>query len=436
LLPARRLWGHFWGHLSETVLLVGAFMLTEVKIKQAKPEAKLYRLYDQGGLYLEVSPKGQKYWRYKFRINVGGARKEKRLAIGVYPEVSLKLARERHQVARNQVAEGQDPTQLRRLEKTQKALAIERSFGSISQDWFTTQSPSWSESHTTRQTRLLFKDLAALHASPIQQIMAPELLRVLRVIESRGALESARRANQVASQVFDHAIALGLCEHNPAGAVKRALKRPISKHHAAILEPDKLASVLRAINHYQGSEVVRVALKLTPMLLARPGELRHMEWAELDLESGTWLIPASKMKRRKDHIVPLPEQALGLICRLLPLTGQGRYVFPSSRSDIRPMSENAVLYALRGLGIEKGEATPHGFRATARTLMVEQLGIRTDLIEHQLAHAVRDATGEAYNRTRFLPERKEMMQVWADYLYELQQERRRDTPRVSIFSAR
>ena len=167
--------------------------------------------------------------------------------------------------------------------------------------------------------------------------------------------------------------------------------------------------MLRAINQYQGSEVVRVALKLTPMLLARPGELRHMEWAELDLESGTWLIPASKMKRRKDHIVPLAAQALGLICRLLPMTGQGRYVFPSSRSDARPMSENAVLYALRGLGIEKDEATPHGFRATARTLMVEQLGIRTDLIEHQLAHAVRDATGEAYNRTQFLPERKEMM---------------------------
>ena len=411
-------------------------MLTEVKIKQAKPEAKRYRLYDQGGLYLEVSPKGQKYWRYKFRINEGGARKEKRLAIGVHPEVSLKAARERHQAARNQVAEGQDPTQLRRLEKAQKALAIEKSFGSISQDWFTTQSPGWSESHTTRQTRLLFKDLAALHASPIQQIMAPELLRVLRVIESRGALESARRANQVASQVFDHAIALGLCEHNPAGAVKRALKRPISKHHAAILEPGKLATVLRTINHYRGSEVVRVALKLTPMLLARPGELRHMEWAELDLESGTWLVPASKMKRRKDHIVPLAEQALGLICRLLPLTGQGRYVFPSSRSDARPMSENAVLYALRGLGIEKDEATPHGFRATARTLMVEQLGIRTDLIEHQLAHAVRDATGEAYNRTRFLPERKEMMQVWADYLHEIQHERDRRTSRVSIFSAR
>ena len=409
-------------------------MLTEVQIKQAKPAAKLYRLYDQGGRYLEVTPAGAKYWRYKFRIRLGAVRKEKRLALGVYPEVSLKKAREDHAVARRQVAGGGDPTQLRRQQRIEKELALERTFGSVCHDWFETQSPTWSSSHTTRQMRLLFKDLVALHASPIEQIKAPELLKVLRVIEARGAIESARRANQVASQVFDHAIALGLSESNPAGSVKRALKRPITKHHAAILEPEKLGFVLRTIHDYQGSEVVRVALRLTPLLLVRPGELRHMQWSELDLAAGTWSIPASKMKRRKDHVVPLPEQAVNWIYRLYPMTGDGVYVFPSSRSNSRPMSENAVLYALRGLGIEKDEATPHGFRATARTLMAEQLGIRVDLIEHQLAHAVKDATGEAYNRTQFLPERTEMMQVWADYLDELRNQGRTTHSKVSIFA--
>ena len=257
---------------------------------------------------------------------------------------------------------------------------------------------------------------------------------MLRVIEARGAIESARRANQVASQIFDHAIAMGFAELNPALAIKRALKRPITKHHAAILEPKKLGEVLRAIDGYRGSEVVRVALKLTPMLLVRPGELRHMEWQEVDLENALWTIPGSKMKRRKDHLVPLPAQAVRCIRSLQPLTGEGRFVFPSSRSKSRPMSENAVLYALRELGIAKEEATPHGFRATARTLMVEQLGIRTDLIEHQLAHAVKDATGEAYNRTRLLPERKEMMRIWAAYLHRVRLGRPPSTRKLSMYA--
>ena len=411
-------------------------MLTEVAVKQAKPREKKYRLYDQGGLYLEITPTGRKYWRYKFRVRQGDVRKEKRLALGVYPAVSLKQARLAHATAKLQVANGDDPTTIKRLEETAKALEADHFFGDIARDWFATQSPTWSASHTVRQTRLLFKDLAALHPLPIKSVLAPELLRVLRVIEARGAIESARRANQVASQIFDHAIAMGFAEFNPALAIKRALKRPITKHHTAILDPEKLGEVLRAIDGYRGSEIVRVALRLTPMLLVRPGELRHMEWREVDLDNALWTIPSSKMKRRKDHLVPLPAQAVRWIRSLQPLTGEGRFVFPSSRSVSRPMSENAVLYALRGLGIAKEEATPHGFRATARTLMVEQLGIRTDLIEHQLAHAVKDATGEAYNRTRLLPERREMMECWAKFLDELKTGMAGHSPKISIFAKR
>ena len=408
-------------------------MLTEVAVKQAKAKEKPYRLSDQGGLYLEVSPIGSKYWRYKYRISTDGQRIEKRLALGVYPEISLKNARELHREAHALVSQGGDPS-LEKLE--QKALAEVASlntFGSLGEDWFATQSPDWSLTHAIRQRRLFGKDLLPLHERAIDKITAPDLLGVLRVIESRGALETARRTNQVASQIFDHAIAMGLTESNPALGIKKALKRPISKHHAAILEPRELAAFLRAVDGYQGSLIVQIALMVTPLLLVRPGELRHMEWGEVSLEEGKWLIPAAKTKRKRDHFVPLASQAVRLIARLKPYTGGGRYVFPSARGGARPLSENAVLYAMRGLGITKDEATPHGFRATARTLMDEQLGMRSDLIEHQLAHAVRDATGEAYNRTKFFPERIKLMQRWADYLEDLKEGGGTISNNVSIF---
>ena len=408
-------------------------MLTEVAVKQAKAKEKPYRLSDQGGLYLEVSPKGSKYWRYKYRISTGAQRIEKRLALGVYPKISLKNARELHREAHALVSQGGDPSLVKREQKALAEVASLNTFGSLGEDWFAKQSPDWSPTHAIRQRRLFGKDLLPLHELAIDKIAAPELLGVLRVIESRGALETARRTNQVASQIFDHAIAVGAAEVNPAVGIKNALKKPKSKHHAAILDPGELAFFLRSVDNYVGTLVVQIALMLTPLLLVRPGELRHMEWGEVSLEEGKWLIPAAKTKRRRDHFVPLASQAVRLIAQLKPYTGDGQYVFPSARGGERPMSENAVLYAMRGLGITKEEATPHGFRATARTLMEEQLGIRSDLIEHQLAHVVRDATGEAYNRTRFFPERIKLMQRWADYLEDLKEGSGTISNNVSIF---
>lgn len=408
-------------------------MLTEVEVKQAKAKEKPHRLSDQGGLYLEVSPKGSKYWRYKYRISTGAQRIEKRLALGVYPKISLKNARELHREAHALVSQGGDPSLVKREQKALAEVASLNTFGSLGEDWFAKQSPDWSPTHAIRQRRLFGKDLLPLHELAIDKIAAPELLGVLRVIESRGALETARRTNQVASQIFDHAIAVGAAEVNPAVGIKNALKKPKSKHHAAILDPGELAFFLRSVDNYVGTLVVQIALMLTPLLLVRPGELRHMEWGEVSLEEGKWLIPAAKTKRKRDHFVPLASQAVSLIARLKPYTGGGRYVFPSARGGARPMSENAVLYAMRGLGITKDEATPHGFRATARTLMDEQLGMRSDLIEHQLAHAVRDATGEAYNRTKFFPERIKLMQRWADYLEDLKEGSGTISNNVSIF---
>lgn len=393
-------------------------MLTEVKVKQAKPKSRSYKLADGGGLYLEVATNGSRYWRYKYRALVDGRRKEKRLALGVYPEVSLKQARDLHASAHAMVSRGGDPSALRQQEK-QEARTSVQSFLTIGQDWFETQSPNWSTTHTQRQQRLLKQDLAPLHQCPIDAIKAPDVLRVLRIIESRGAIESAHRAKQVASQVFRHAIAMGLLEVDPAATVAAALRKPVRSHHAAITDPEPLGELLRGIDGYRGTPVVRTALKLTPMLFVRPGELRHMEWSEVDLDKAEWLIPGPKTKRGRDHYVPLASQVIELLKGLRYLTGNSRYVFPNPRSAERPMSENAVLYALRGMGVTSEQATPHGFRATAKTMMEEQLEMRTDWIEHQLAHAVRDATGEAYNGTKFLSQRKKMMQDWADYLDQL-----------------
>ena len=408
-------------------------MLTEMTVKQAKARDKIYRLSDQGGLYLEITTTGNKYWRYKYRISDGLTRKEKRLALGVYPEVGLKEARERHREAHALVSAGTDPNVSKKEEKRSVEGASLNTFGRIGQDWFDTQSPTWSETHRVRQRRLFGTDLLALHSWKVGDIKAPDLLKVLRVVEARGALETARRTNQVAGQIFDHAIAMGVAEVNPVLGIKKALKKPVTKHHAAILDPQKLAVFLRTVDGYHGSTIVRVALEVMPLLLVRPGELRHMEWEELFLDEGRWLIPASKTKRKRDHFVPLASQVVNLLRELKAVTGGGLYVFPSARGGGRPMSENAVLYALRGLGITKDEATPHGFRATARTLMEEQLGLRSDLIEHQLSHIVRDATGEAYNRTKFFSERIRLMQRWADYLDDLKAGGGFMTNNVSIF---
>ncbi|TGD74152.1 DUF4102 domain-containing protein [Mangrovimicrobium sediminis] len=387
--------------------------LTATEVKQAKPGAKPRKLADGRGLYLLVQPNGAKYWRYKYRY----AGKEKSLALGVYPEVSLKEARRAHQKARDRLTENTDPGEVRKVEKLTRHLASAESFEAIAREWFATRMVEKSVSHRERTLRALEKDLfPALGNRPIAAINAPELLAALRRIESRGAVETAHRAKQTAGQVFRFAVATGRAERDPSGDLKGALKNPKKKHLAAITDPAELGCLLQAMEHFQGTPVVKTALLLSPLLFQRPGEIRSMEWAEINWEEKRWELPAEKMKMRLPHIVPLSTQAAALLRALHPLTGRGRYVFPSARGASRCLSENGVRTALRTLGYSNDTVTPHGFRATARTLLDEVLGYRVDWIEHQLAHAVKDTNGRAYNRTTHLEGRREMMQRWADYL--------------------
>lgn len=388
--------------------------LTATEVKQAKPRDKAYKLADGGGLYLLVQPKGAKYWRYKYRY--GG--KEKVLALGVYDEVSLKAARQKHQAARDKLAQGIDPGEVRKVEKLTRHLAAAESFEAVAQEWFNLTMPEKSESYRERTGRILKKDLyPVLGNRPIAAITAPELLAALKRIEGRGAFDIAHRAKQTAGQVFRYAVATGRAERDPSADLKGALKpKRQKKHHAAITDPAEVGRLLLAMDGFQGTPTVKTALLLSPLLFQRPGEIRGMEWSEINWDAEQWEIPAEKMKMRLPHIVPLSTQALGLLRALEPLTGRGRYVFPSARGASRCLSENGVRTALRTMGYGNDTMTPHGFRALARTLLDEQLGYRVDWIEHQLAHAVRDANGRAYNRTSHLKDRAVMMQGWADYL--------------------
>ncbi len=387
--------------------------LTATAVKQAKPKEKAYRLADGGGLYLEVSPKGGKYWRYKYRFSG----KEKRLSIGVYPGVSLKDARKAHQEARTKLADDIDPGTAKRVEKLTRHLSAAESFEAIGREWFEHTMQGKSDGHRARSLRMLERDLFPILGNrPIADIKAPEVLAVLRRIESRGTLDIAHRAKQTAGQVFRYAVRTGRAERDPSADLHGALASHQKKHLAAITEPAELGRLLVAMDNSTSGPVVKTALLLSPLLFQRPGEIRSMEWAEINWKEQRWEIPAEKMKMRQPHIVPLSRQALALIEEIKPLTGRGRYVFPSARGASRCLSENGVRTALRDLGYSNDVQTPHGFRATARTILDEVLGYRVDWIEHQLAHAVKDANGRAYNRTSHLEGRAKMMQGWADYL--------------------
>jgi len=391
--------------------------LTATEVKQAKPAEKAIKLTDGGGMYLLVHPKGAKYWRYDYRFSG----KRKTLALGVYPEVSLKEAREKHQDARKELSKGIDPGNERKVEKLTRHLAAAESFEAVAREWFNQIMPEKSKSYRERTGRILEKDLYPfLGSRPIASVTAPELLATLRRIEDRGANDIAHRAKQTAGQIFRYAVATGRAERDPSGDLKGALKpRRKKKHHAALIDPADVGRLLVAIDGFQGTPVVKTALRLSPLLFQRPGEIRHMEWAEIDWEAKRWEIPAEKMKMKQPHIVPLSQQALEILRELHPLTGRGKYVFPSARGASRCLSENGVRTALRTLGYDNETMTPHGFRAMARTLLDEVLDYRVDWIEHQLAHAVRDPNGRAYNRTKHLEGRAKMMQEWADYLEEL-----------------
>lgn len=388
--------------------------LSDVAVRNAKPGAKPVRMFDGGGLYLEVTPSGGKLWRLKYRF--GG--KEKLLALGKYPDVGLKDARERRDEARKLLANEVDPAENRKQQKAAKADRAANSFEVVAREWIAKNTPTWAATHASKIVRRLEMYVFPwLGGRPIAEITAPELLAMARRIEGTGAIETAHRAMQNCGQVFRYAVATGRAERDPTGDLRGALQPVQSTHMAAITEPRKVAELLRIFDTYQGTLTVRCALQLAPLVFVRPGELRQAEWKDIDLDAAEWRYIASK--KGNAHIVPLAHQAVTILQEVKALTGEGRYVFPSARTSERPMSDNAILAAMRRLGIAKDEMSGHGFRAMARTILDEVLGFRPDLIEHQLAHAVRDPNGRAYNRTAHLPERRKMMQAWADYLDKL-----------------
>lgn len=391
--------------------------LTDMRVKNAKPKEKPYKLADGGGMYLEITPSGSKLWRMKFMQSSG---KESRLSFGAYPEVSLTQARAARAAARQLTATDVDPGQAKRDVKLAKEIAASHSFEATARQWLAKtaaeRAGTTQEKNTAWLEKNIFPDLGAM---PISTIKPRDVLTALRKIEARGAIESAHKIKQLCGQVFRFAVAAGLAERDVTADLRDALAAVPAAHYAAITEPKQVAELLRSIHVYTGHPYATAALKLAPMLFQRPGELRSMEWAEIDLDGAEWRIPGHKMKMKNDHIVPLAVQAVELLRGLRIMTGHGQYVFPSVRTGQRCMSENTVNAALRSMGYTKEMMTGHGFRAMARTIMDEVLGERVDLIEHQLAHAVKDVNGRAYNRTAHLPARREMMQRWANYLDKL-----------------
>lgn len=386
--------------------------LSDVKIRNTKPAKKQVKLFDGAGLFLLVTPQGGKYFRLKYRYEG----KEKLLALGTYPAISLADARQRRDDARQQLAHGIDPGAVKKARK-QASTAEKETFEVIAREWHNRQSSVWVPAYADKMIKSLERSIFPwLGQLPINEIKAPELLMVLRKIEARGTLDTAHRMRFICGQVFRYAIATGRAERDPATDLRGALTPFIEKHHAAITDPVKVGGLLRAIDGYEGHFVVQCAMRLAPLVFVRPGELRQAEWAEINLDEREWNIPAERMKMKQSHFVPLSTQAVDILRSLQPLTGSGKYVFPSARSFSRPMSNNAILAALRRMGFDKDEMSGHGFRAMARTILDEVLQVRPDFIEHQLAHAVRDPNGRAYNRTAHLVERRKMMQLWADYL--------------------
>ncbi|MBY0399041.1 integrase arm-type DNA-binding domain-containing protein [Myxococcota bacterium] len=399
--------------------------LSDRAIRNQKPGPKPRKVADGQGLYLLVQPNGALLWRLKYRL--GG--REKLLALGSYPDVTLARAREKRLEARRLLDAGIDPAEEKRAAKVAAAKTTGETFEQIAREWFEKESSSWVPSHGDRIKRRLERDVFPhIGNRPIADIKAPAVLAVVQRIVTRGAVETAHRALQNIGGVMRFAVVTGRAEVDPTPSLRGALPSPNPTHHAAVTTPDALRNVLIAIDGYRGSHVVRCALQMAPHVFVRPGELRHAEWSEIDLEAALWSIPAAKMKTRSAHLVPLSKQVVEILREVQPVTGRSQWVFTNGRCYHRPMSENALLAALRGLELlgeevdEKGQPrslTAHGFRASARTLLDEQLGQPAHLIEHQLAHAVRDPLGRAYNRTQHLKERREMMQRWSDYLDEL-----------------
>lgn len=385
--------------------------LTDTVCRQTKATDKPRKLSDGGGLYLLVKQSG-KYWRWDYR-HLG---KRKTLALGVYPEVSLAQARERHQNGRKQLAEGIDPNQQKKIEKRVAQLAASNSFEAVALAWLEERGETVAQEQIGRTLARLKKDAFPwLGKQPVTEIDAPEILSVLKRVDARGARYTAHRLRSEISRIFRYGIKEGYCKTDPARDLLGAIPQPKEQHFAAITEPAKVGEMLRAFEGFSGTFPVQCALKLAPMLFVRPGELRKAEWEDIDLDRAEWRYRVSKTGT--DHLVPLSTQAVATLRELQALTGQHRYVFPGARTPTVPMSGAAINAALRRMGYDtRTEITGHGFRAMARTILHEELGQKPEVIEHQLAHRVPDALGAAYNRTKFIKERRKMMQIWADYL--------------------
>jgi integrase len=394
------------------------YEVSDFQIKGMKPSEKPVRVFDGGGLYLEVSPAGGKLFRFKYRFNG----KAKTFSIGKYPDISLADARKAHQKAREQLASGLDPSALKREQKLKQT----KSFEKVATEWWQAQRPKWTKNYANTVWQRLENDILPwLKNRPIDEITTAELLAALRRVESRGAVDTAHRICQYLNNIGIYSVACGYIENNTANNLVKALKQTLKRPMAAITDPKQIKILLKAIDDFEGSFVVRQALSIAPLVFVRPGELRAAEWSEIDLGERLWTIPAEKMKMRRPHLVPLSHQAIEILKVLEPLTGSGRYVFPSIRTAARPMSENTINVALRRLGYSKDEMTGHGFRTMASTRLHE-IGWKSEVIEMQLAHADKNKIRGTYNKAEYLDSRVAMMQAWADYLECLKNEETKD----------
>lgn len=397
-------------------------IITDKLLKAAKcpPDKRFKKIAVGQGLLLQINADGSKWWRFRYSFQAT----EKMLSLGVYPDVTLKAAGIACDELRAQLRLGIDPGAERKRKKTIEAALTTNALEFIAREWHQLQTAKWSASHAERIMRRFEREVFPwLGNRDIAAIEPPDVLQILRPLEKRGINETAHRVLESLGQVFRYAIAIGKATRNPCADLKGALAPVQAEHMAALIDPKEVGALLRAIGGHKGSPAVRVALRMSAMLFQRPGEIRGMAWNELDLDAAMWTIPAERMKRRKQdklngqpHLVPLPKQAVALLRHLHPVTGHGKLCFPGQRDHERPMSENTINATLRSLGYTNEQMTAHGFRATARTIMAEALNIDPNVIEAQLAHAVRDPLGRAYNRTTYLPQRKAMMQAWADYL--------------------
>lgn len=388
--------------------------LTDTAVRNAKSTSKTQKLFDERGLYLEVPVKGNKRWRLKYRFQG----KEKLLSLGVYPDVRLKDARERRDELRRLLANGIDPSAQRKAEKAAIHDKAANSFEIVAREWHLKHSQRLTEKHSGRLIKDMERDLFPyLGSRPIADLTPVEILKCVQKLESRGKFESAHRRLQNCSQIFRYAVATARVERDITTDLKGALTPVQATHLAAVTDPKMVGELLKKLESYNGTPEVVYALRLAPLVFVRHGELRAAEWKDIDFKSKEWRYFVTKTKT--EHIVPLSKQAIDILNNLKPITGNGQYVFPSARSKHRPMSDNALLSALRSLDIPKSKMTVHGFRAMARTILDEVLEYPIHIIEQQLAHAVKDPNGRAYNRTAHLPQRREMMQRWADYLDEI-----------------